>query len=335
MRNTCLYLAVIFTILKYSYSRRPFRDRPPLLAMTENGISFFDRGTWRERVLCNKSHTYNHFKSIDIHYKKKMAFWTESVMLKSGIYSHEIRSAKLLNGGFSEIRTVSTGDWTARLAVDWINDKLYFSDLIGELFTGDIYATNLDGTDKQHLLHVNMLHGDNQFQIDPVNRWIYFVSLSAKSPLHSYDILERVHMDMNGTNRQIIDADTCLDKNQYNCELAFAVDHTTGRVFWMDFFSSMVHSMDANGENRQTYSFSKYERAIRSNKYKMHHTIDKWIEIAYKGNLYGMKKLRKDKKNKIFRLNTRNNKIISLPLGVPVQHFRIFHSSTQPNNNMK
>lgn len=50
----------------------------------------------------------------------------------------------------------------------------------------------------------------------------------------------------------------------------------------MDFFSSLVHSMDANGENRQTYNFSKYERAIRSNKYKMHYTIDKWIEIAYK-----------------------------------------------------
>lgn len=49
------------------------------------------------------------------------------------------------------------------------------------------------------------------------------MSLSAKSPLHSYDILERVHMDMNGTNRQIIDAETCLDKNQYNCEIAFAV----------------------------------------------------------------------------------------------------------------
>ncbi|XP_071144625.1 low-density lipoprotein receptor-like [Mytilus edulis] len=335
MRNTCFYVAIVFTILKNSYSRRPFRDRPPLLAMTENGISFFDRGTWRERVLYTQNHTYNHFKSIDIHYKKKMAFWTESVWLKSGIYSHEIRSAKLLNGGFSEIRTVSTGDWAARLAVDWISDKLYFSDLIGELFTGDIYVTNLDGTDKKHLLHVNMLHGDNQFQIDPVNRWIYFVSLSAKSPLHSYDIFERVHMDMNGTNRQIIDADTCLDKNQYNCELAFAVDHTTGRVYWMDFFSSLVHSMDANGENRQTYNFSKYERAIRSNKYKMHYTINKWIEIAYKGNLYGMKKLRKDKKNKIFRLNTRNNKIMSLPLGVPVQHFRIFHSSTQPNNNMK
>ena len=75
-----------------------------------------------------------------------------------------------MNGGFSEIRTVSTGDWAARLAVDWITDKLYFSDLVGELFTGDIYVANLDGTNKKHLLHVNMLHGDNQFQVDPMNR---------------------------------------------------------------------------------------------------------------------------------------------------------------------
>ena len=54
--------------------------------------------------------------------------------------------------------------------------------------------------------------------------------------------------------------------------IAFVSDRDGATNLWV---------MDANGENRRTYNFSKYERAIRSNKYKMHHTINKWIELFY------------------------------------------------------
>ncbi|XP_063410343.1 uncharacterized protein LOC134693446 [Mytilus trossulus] len=330
MRNYCFSVVIFVTILTLSYAKRPFRDRPPLVALTKTGISMFDSGTLKEHVLYTKSHRKSSLGSFDIHYEKRMVLWTENVFLDSGLYSHEIRSAIISNGTFSEIKTIHSGGWATGIAVDWINNKCYFS----SFFTSDMFVINLDGTEKKLFARVeNKFRDDHPFQIDPINRWIYFVA--DNQGLAGEDIFERVHLDNDRENRQTLDADTCQRSQYEYCTLTFAVDHNTGRVYWMDFYSSVIFSMNANRKIRRKHRFSRYE-LTRQNWYsnRMYYTIDKWIEIAYKGNVYCTTRVREKKKNKIFRLNTKNNKIISLPLGVRVKHFRIFHSSSQPNNKM-
>jgi len=47
--------------------------------MTTNGISLLDEGTWEEHVLYTQQHEYSYFDSSDIHYKKRLLFWTENI----------------------------------------------------------------------------------------------------------------------------------------------------------------------------------------------------------------------------------------------------------------
>jgi len=68
-----MILLVIYRCLKF------ISDRPPLLLMTTNGILLLDEGTWHENVLYTQQHENSCFKSSDIHYKKRLLFWTENI----------------------------------------------------------------------------------------------------------------------------------------------------------------------------------------------------------------------------------------------------------------
>lgn len=55
----------------------------------------------------------------------------------------------------------------------------------------------------------------------------------------------------------------------------------------MDFYSSVVYSMNANGKNRQKHTLSRYELTRQTiDSQRMYYTIDKGIEIAYKVMVY-------------------------------------------------
>lgn len=319
----CLQLLVLMLLVDIVDSAQPFGDRPPLLLMTKNGISLLDEGTWQEHVLYTQQHEYSYFTSNDIHYKKSLLFWTEYIWNEDTYnYRYETRSAKLSNGVLDPITTLSSSE--CGIAVDWIEDKYYTLDIIekDEKMTGYIQVANLDGSDRKDVLRVeNMKATFCEIQIDPLNRWIYFVS---------FKVFERVRM--NGQNREVIDSTTC-NKQGY-CDLLFAVDHTRGRVFWMDYFSSQINSMSADGKDRRSHDFIDYYKTITMQySGKTFQTLDKSMRYAYKNSVYSTVYFDEnpEAKNTIYRLDTQNVTITPLHVGIKVEEMKIYHQSAQPS----
>ena len=68
-----------------------------------------------------------------------------------------------------------------------------------------------------------------------------------------------------------------------NVYFTLFTDHTSGRVFWMDYFSSQINSMSADGKDRRSHDFINYYKTITmpysGETFK---TLDKWMRYAYK-----------------------------------------------------
>ena len=88
-------------------------------------------------------------------------------------YRGKIMSARLQNGVLTDIKTLLTANANKpRVAVDWINDKLYWKGEAGKIGydAAVIYTSNLDGTDSSLLRNIEWSNRYSNFQVDPINR---------------------------------------------------------------------------------------------------------------------------------------------------------------------
>ncbi|KAK7925154.1 hypothetical protein WMY93_007464 [Mugilogobius chulae] len=118
------------------------------------------------------------------------------------------------------------------LAIDWIHDKLYWTDS----GTSRIEVANLDGTHRKVLLWQNM-EKPRAIALHPIEGKIYWTDW-GNTPRIEYS-------NMDGSNRRVI-ADTHLFWPN-----GLTIDYAGRRIYWVDAKHHVIERSDLDGRNRK------------------------------------------------------------------------------------
>ena len=177
---------------------------------------------------------------LDYHFRRGMLLWSDLETRK--IYSAPLDSSlgqdKPMTGGGSgsrESRSSSSSDisvptaWLpAAIAVDWIGDKLFVADALGQKI--DVFE--LDG--RWHAIVIsNNMSEPTDLALDPT-QGVMFVSENSR--------IFRANMDGSKMKDLVTDA-------IYKAS-GLAVDLPTKRIFWCDSLLDYIETVDYDGRNR-------------------------------------------------------------------------------------
>jgi len=195
----------------------------------------------------------------DFYYPKSVAF--DSVHQKVYWASNTIKRA---NPDGSEIEnlglsTVSNAD----IALDLINDKLYFSDW----WATSIRRANLDGSFPE--IVVQSITNPAGISLDLINNKLYWVNNRLFSDIKK---IQRSNLDGNNIEDIVTDG--------FDCCQHVLVDNNSGRIFWTDM--KYIASGDLNGGNRKYVISNFFSGVFDGNEHIITH-------LTYNG--YDMKRV--------------------------------------------
>jgi low density lipoprotein-related protein 2 len=166
---------------------------------------------------------------MDFHWKKKLLFWSDIETRK--IYSIKLDLNLPPNGLFktNEISVPGPTQWSpVAIAVDWIGDKIYVADSLGQKI--DVFE--LDG--RSHAIAVaNNLTNPSDIALDPT-RGLLFIADNTKI----------IRSSMSGRNLVGIVTELIYRAS------GLTLDLVTSRVFWCDSLLDYIETVDYNGKNR-------------------------------------------------------------------------------------
>lgn len=159
---------------------------------------------------------------VAFHYARNLLFWSD-------IKTRKVQSIPLNEGGFGGSDLTLPGTWApVALAVDWIGDKLYVADFVGQKV--DVFE--LDGKWHAVVLGSN-LTGPADLALDPTSG-LMFVADGGQ--------VLRAHMD--GTHARSIVSEAAYKAS------GVAVDIIAKRVYWCDSLLDYIETVDYDGGNR-------------------------------------------------------------------------------------
>ncbi|XP_052741747.1 low-density lipoprotein receptor-related protein 2 [Bicyclus anynana] len=163
---------------------------------------------------------------LDYHYRRNMLFWSDLKTRK--IHSQQLNApAGLASYGGSDI-TVA-GSWApVALAVDWVGDKLYVADAVGQKI--DVFE--LDGRWHAVVLGSNLTNPAD-IALDPT-LGLMFVADSSQI----------IRANMDGTHTKSI-----VTEATYKAS-GIAVDTIARRIFWCDSLLDYIETVDYDGNYR-------------------------------------------------------------------------------------
>ncbi|XP_067141896.1 low-density lipoprotein receptor-related protein 2 isoform X5 [Centruroides vittatus] len=163
---------------------------------------------------------------LDYHYDRNVLFWSDSDTRKIYSVSLDNWRQQRIPGDI----TVPFPWSPVAIAVDWVGNKLYICDALGQ----KIDIMELDGSRHAILLSRN-LSSPMDIALDPTEGYMFF---------SDGDNIDRAHMD--GTQRITI-VDTFIYKAS-----GLAVDYVTKRIIWCDAQLDQIATVNYEGKNRQT-----------------------------------------------------------------------------------
>lgn len=159
---------------------------------------------------------------IAYHYNRNLLFWSD-------LKTRKVQSQSLNNGNFMGTELTLPGTWApVALAVDWIGDKLYVADFVGQKI--DIFE--LDGKWHAVVLGSN-LTSPADLALDPTVG-LMFVADGGQ--------VLRAHMD--GTHSRSIVSEAAYKAS------GVAVDVIAKRVYWCDSLLDYIETVDYDGGHR-------------------------------------------------------------------------------------
>ncbi|XP_055683188.1 low-density lipoprotein receptor-related protein 2 [Lutzomyia longipalpis] len=159
---------------------------------------------------------------VAFHYTRNLLFWSD-------IKTRKVQSQPLNDGGFGGSDLTLPGTWApVALAVDWIGDKLYVADFVGQKV--DVFE--LDGRWHAVVLGSN-LTSPADLALDPMSG-LMFVADGGQ--------VLRAHMD--GTHARSIVSEAAYKAS------GVAVDVFSKRVFWCDSLLDYIETVDYDGGYR-------------------------------------------------------------------------------------
>lgn len=159
---------------------------------------------------------------VTFHYLKNLLFWSD-------LKTRKIQSQALNEGGIGGAEITLPGTWApVALAMDWIGDKLYVADFVGQKV--DVFE--LDGRWHAVVLGSN-LTSPADLALDPT-AGLMFVADGGQ--------VLRAHMD--GTHARSIVSEAAYKAS------GVTVDVIAKRVFWCDSLLDYIETVDYEGQNR-------------------------------------------------------------------------------------
>ncbi|XP_028170493.1 low-density lipoprotein receptor-related protein 2-like [Ostrinia furnacalis] len=163
---------------------------------------------------------------LDFHYKKNLLFWSDLKTRK--IHSQQLSAPAGLNSYAGAAITVA-GSWApTALAVDWVGDKLYVADAVGQKI--DVFE--LDGRWHAVVLGSN-LTSPADIALDPT---VGFMFVADSSQI--------IRANMDGTHAKSIVSEAAYKAS------GIAVDIIAKRVFWCDSLLDYIETVDYDGNHR-------------------------------------------------------------------------------------
>ncbi|XP_037294723.1 LOW QUALITY PROTEIN: low-density lipoprotein receptor-related protein 2 [Manduca sexta] len=163
---------------------------------------------------------------LDYHYRRNLLFWSDLKTRK--IHSQHLSVPAGLNSYAGNDITVA-GSWApVALAVDWVGDKLYVADAVGQKI--DVFE--LDGRLHAVVLGSNLTNPAD-LALDPT-LGLMFVADSSQI----------VRANMDGTHAKSIVSEAAYKAS------GIAVDIIARRVFWCDSLLDYIETVDYDGNHR-------------------------------------------------------------------------------------
>ena len=169
---------------------------------------------------------------LDYHYRRGMLFWSDLETRK--IYSAPLdstlneKSSREMRSSSSSDISVPTALLPVAIAVDWIGDKLFVADALGQKI--DVFE--LDG--RWHAIVIsNNMSEPTDLALDPT-QGLMFVSENSR--------IFRANMD--GSKRKDLVTSAIYKAS------GLSVDLPTKRIFWCDSLLDYIETIDYDGNNR-------------------------------------------------------------------------------------
>ncbi|XP_026327983.1 low-density lipoprotein receptor-related protein 2 isoform X3 [Hyposmocoma kahamanoa] len=163
---------------------------------------------------------------LDFHYKKNLLFWSDLKTRK--IHSQQLSVPAGLPSYTSNDISIA-GSWApVALAVDWVGDKLYVADAVGQKI--DVFE--LDGRWHAVVLGSNLTNPAD-LALDPT-LGLMFVADSSQI----------IRANMDGTHTKSIVSEAAYKAS------GIAVDIIARRVFWCDSLLDYIETVDYDGNHR-------------------------------------------------------------------------------------
>ncbi|XP_046659437.1 low-density lipoprotein receptor-related protein 2 [Homalodisca vitripennis] len=165
---------------------------------------------------------------LDFHYTKNLLFWTDVKTKK--IHSQMLQEPKSTTPYRPVPEDIQLpGTWSpVAIAVDWVGDKLYVADSVGQKI--DVFEW--DGRWHAIVLSSN-LTGPADIALDPTSGYMFVA-----------DSNQVLRANMDGTNSKAIVSEAAYKAS------GVAVDILAKRVFWCDSLLDYIETVDYNGQYR-------------------------------------------------------------------------------------
>ncbi|VDI79079.1 Hypothetical predicted protein, partial [Mytilus galloprovincialis] len=199
--------------------------RPQLIFADSTEINAIELETWTNITLLDD---LKGARSVDYHYEKGLIFWTDVIgrhISVTGITNDLLRKNEAI------VRTkmgVSFG-----MAVDWINDHIYWTD---ETFQS-VHVSNLQGENRRTLI-ANAIEKPRGVAITPSDRILFFSDCGS-----TYPRIERCGLD--GKDRETIVANV-------GEPISLTIDHKVKRIYWTDRLQKGIYSAKFDGSSIKT-----------------------------------------------------------------------------------
>ncbi|KAJ0178036.1 hypothetical protein K1T71_005859 [Dendrolimus kikuchii] len=163
---------------------------------------------------------------LDYHYRRNLLFWSDLKTRK--IHSQQLSAPAGLSNYAGHDITVA-GSWApVAIAVDWVGDKLYVADAIGQKI--DVFE--LDGRWHAVVLGSNLTNPAD-LALDPTLGYMFVADSS-----------QIIRANMDGTHTKSIVSEAAYKAS------GIAVDIIARRVFWCDSLLDYIETVDYDGNDR-------------------------------------------------------------------------------------
>ncbi|CAG4963219.1 unnamed protein product [Colias eurytheme] len=193
-------------------------DAPKLLLAQRNGVVLVDGDIFENITFATTA------AGVDYHYRNNLLFWSDDY------YTYKVYVQLLNESTIIRNLTVSGGWGPVALAVDWVGDKLYVVDQLGN----KVHVFELDGSWQNVVLDTNLTN-PTDIALDPL-RGLMFVADDKKI----------IRANMDGTDVKTIVSEYSAGYHLFGV----AVDTQKKRLYYCIAALDFIESVDYNGENK-------------------------------------------------------------------------------------